>query len=178
MGNTFITIHDKLFKPYISSVEISRIVSTIAQNINSLKLENCVFVSVLNGSFMFTADLCKEITCKPELHFIKVSSYVGVQSSGSVNEVIGLQKDLEGKNVFIIEDIIDTGKTIEVLYNKFIEAKASNVFVVTLLFKPNSFKAKIPIHFIGKEIENDFVVGYGMDYCDLGRELPEIYKID
>lgn len=177
MNKKQIAIFDKTFELFISSAEINDIVIELAQKINALKYSNVVFVSVLNGSFMFTSDLCKRIECNPEIQFIKVASYSGVHSQGKVQELIGLKKDLQGKHVFIIEDIIDSGNTIETLYETLKAHYPSSISVVTLLFKPSAYEALVPIEFVGKNIQNDFVVGYGMDYNELGRELPEIYKI-
>lgn len=179
MENTSKHIYDKEFVLYLKSKEIQDRISCISSQINLKSGDNndIVFVSILNGSFMFTSDLCKEVNFDPYVSFLKVTSYDGLHSTGKINNVIGLDCDVAGKTVFIIEDIIDSGNTIEFLYNHFKELRAKDIFVVCLLLKPEAYKKSIPIDFIGFEIPNDFVVGYGMDYNGLGRNLKEIYVL-
>lgn len=177
MNNNIITIHDKQFKPLLSEQEINEKICAIADQINALHLEHPLCLSVLNGAYMFTAELCKHLHNFPVISFIKVASYEGTHSSGNVTELLGLNEDLHGKTIIIIEDIIDTGTTIESIYSKCIEQGAKTVYIATLVYKPQAYKGNAPIHFIGFSIPNDFVVGYGMDYNGIGRNLKEIYVL-
>ena len=136
-----------------------------------------VFIGVLNGSFIFLADLIKEIHISSEVSFVKVSSYEGDKSSGKIKEEIGLQIPLKDRDVIIVEDIVDSGKTLEYLLKMINQENPASVNVCTLLLKPNSLKVKIDqINYIGFEISDEFVVGYGLDYNGLGRNLRDIYK--
>lgn len=173
-----ITIKDKQFKPYISEAKIAEAVKHMAFSINKeLRNEFPVFLAVLNGSFMFAADLLREITIPCELSFIKMASYEGTHSSGRVNELIGLATDLKGRTVVIVEDIVDSGITIERLVKILKEKEVKELKVATILFKPDSYKKPYSIDYIGFRIPNDFVIGYGLDYDGLGRNLKEIHVL-
>ena len=176
--NKKVTLHDKNFVLFKTQDQINNTIKKIATSINSMNPINSVFIPVLNGSFMFTSDLCKELKILPEIQFIKVKSYEDFESSGKVTELIGLKDSLEGKTVFIIEDIVDTGITISNLYNKIKLMNPKEIYVVTLLFKPDKYNGGLDINILyGFSIANDFVVGYGMDYNELGRNLKEIYVL-
>jgi hypoxanthine phosphoribosyltransferase len=136
-----------------------------------------IFLAVLNGAFMFASDLFKQLQCKPELTFVKVSSYVGTQSSGRVDELIGLQTALKDRHVIIIEDILDTGVTMDKIFTLLQTEQPASMAVCALLLKPTSYKGKHQPHYIGFEIEDRFVVGYGLDYKEHGRELPAVYQL-
>jgi hypoxanthine phosphoribosyltransferase len=136
-----------------------------------------LFLVVLNGSFIFAADLMREITIPCELAFIKLSSYDGLTSTGKVKELIGLNQSIASRNVIIVEDIVDTGTTLEEIWNNAINLNPSNIEVATALYKPDAYKKKMPIKYIGMEIPNDFVIGYGLDYKEIGRNLKSIYKL-
>jgi len=174
-----VQLNDKNFKPYLSKDKISLVVSTVAREINLVYAgKRPILIGVLNGAFMFCADLCRKLDCSPELHFVKLSSYEGLHSTGKVKELIGLNIDLTNRHVIVIEDIVDTGKTIEILKGMLTEKNVASIAVATFLFKPAAFKgAELP-DFIGMEIPNDFVVGYGLDYDGLGRELAELYVLN
>jgi hypoxanthine phosphoribosyltransferase len=173
-----ITIKDKQFKPYISQEKIAGAVKNVAASINNeLKNESPFFLAVLNGSFMFAADLLKEVTIPCEICFIKMASYNGISSSGNVTELIGLTENIEGRTVVIVEDIVDSGVTLEKLVNMLREKKVKQIKVATILFKPEAYKKKHPVDYVGFEIPNDFVVGYGLDYDGLGRNLKEIHVL-
>lgn len=175
---SIVTLKDKQFKPYIRSEQIEAAVKKVAQQINSdLKNEMPLFVAVLNGSFMFAADLMKEINFPCEISFVKMASYHGTESTGKVNELIGLNQNIEGRTVVIIEDIVDTGNTIEKLTSILKEKKVKNFKIATALLKPSVYKKSIKIDYVGLEIPNDFVVGYGLDYDGLGRNLKDILVI-
>lgn len=173
-----IRIKDKEFKPYISTSNISLAVAAVAEQINQeLKNEDVVFLAVLNGSFMFASDLMKQIQLPCTISFIKLASYHGTSSSGTVNELVGLTEDLTDKTVVIIEDIVDTGNTLEKLTLILNQKKVKQIKVATLLFKPDAYKKNYPVHYAGMKIKNEFVVGYGLDYDGFGRNLKEIYVI-
>jgi hypoxanthine phosphoribosyltransferase len=176
---TRITLHDKIFEKYISSQEIANAVKNVAECINNdMKDENLpVFLSILNGSFMFTSDLMKYIRFDCLLSFIKVSSYDGLSSKGTIRELIGLNLDLTGKTVIIMEDIVDTGVTVKYLVDKLSEYHPKQLKVATMLFKPESCSAAVKPDYTGIHVPNEFIVGYGLDYNGLGRNYPEIYKI-
>jgi hypoxanthine phosphoribosyltransferase len=173
-----ITIKDKQFKPFIPCAKIAAAVTKLAGKINSdLNDDLPVFLVVLNGSFMFASDLLKEVNIPCEISFIKVASYHGTSSSGSVSELIGLTEDLAGRTVVIVEDIVDTGTTLEKVIDILEKKKVKQIKVACALFKPEAYKKKFKIDYPGIEIGNDFVVGYGLDYDGCGRNLKEIYVL-
>lgn len=160
--------------------KIEESVQKVADQLNSdLKdVDTPIFLSVLNGSFMFTASLMQKIKFQCDIVFIKLASYEGTESTGSVKQIMGLTKSVEGKSVVIVEDIVDTGGTIEELRKILINAGAADVKVCTLMFKPGSYSKDIPIDYIANSIPNDFIVGYGLDYDQLGRQYKDIYVIE
>lgn len=173
-----ITIKDKQFKPYISQERISEAVKKIAKRINAeLIHELPLFLIVLNGAFMFASDLLKEITIPCEISFIKVASYIGTSSSGEVTELIGLTEELNQRTVVIVEDIVDTGVTIERLMSLLTRKNVKAIKVATALFKPDAYKLDRVIDYVGLSIGNDFVVGYGLDYDGFGRNLKEVHVL-
>lgn len=172
-----IQLHDKFFEPYISATEIQTTISEMADKMNALKSENPHFIVVLNGSFLFAADLLKQLNFDAEVSFIKLQSYEGTRTTGNVSEVMGLQADISNRTVVVLEDIVDTGITLEKIYALLEAKKPKEIQIATLLFKPSAFQKELAIHYIGKEIPNEFVVGYGLDYEELGRTLPQIYKL-
>lgn len=175
---SIVTLKDKQFKPYIKSEQIEAAVKKVAQQINAdLKNELPLFIAVLNGSFMFAADLMKQIEIPCEISFVKMASYHGTESTGKVNELIGLNQNIEGRTVVVIEDIVDTGNTIEKLTSMLKDKKVKSFKIATALFKPSVYKKDIKIDYVGIEIPNDFVVGYGLDYDGLGRNLKDILVI-
>ncbi len=173
-----IQILDKKFEPYISYNEIELAIDKMAKKINDeLKDDLPVFLMILNGSFMFGADLMKRIDFPCEVSFVKVASYAGTKSTEEVKELIGLNEDLKGRNVVIVEDIIDSGLTIDGILKDLKNKGVKSVKISTLLLKPKAFKGSYDIDYVGMEIPNDFIVGYGLDYNQLGRNLKDIYKI-
>ena len=171
-------IKEKTFEPYISADEIASVIQTLANSINAdYKEKEVVFIGVLNGAFMFAADLFKNIQLSCEISFIKVASYQGLSSSGEVHELIGLVADVKNKHVVILEDIVDTGLTLNKLHAILKHEKPASIAVATLLFKPDAFQGTIPPKYIGKSIPNKFVVGYGLDYDGFGRNSKEIFKL-
>ena len=171
-------INNKTFQQYISKEEIDNIVTEIANKINNSNTEKPLFISVLNGSFLFAADIMRRITIpNAEISFIKLSSYDGMKSNGEISELIGIKNNISGRNIILLEDIVDTGNTLEKIIELLTQEQVSSIKVATLLFKPNAYKKDLNIDYIGKSIENDFVVGYGLDYDEIGRNLPHIYKL-
>ena len=173
-----VQLKDKEFKPYIKSDKIAEAVSVVAEKINQeLKDEFPLFLVVLNGSFMFAADLLREVNIKAEISFIKVASYHGTSSSGSVTELIGLSEEIKDRTVVIVEDIVDTGVTLEKLHLVLTKKGVKNIKIASFLMKPESYKKDIAVDYVGMSIPNDFVVGYGLDYDGLGRNLKDIYVL-
>lgn len=173
-----ITIHHKVFEPYITAEQIQARVEVLAKEIDT-KYQDArpILVSVLNGSFMFAADLFRKLSIEAEITFVKVSSYSGTESSGNVKELIGLDYRLEGRCIVIIEDIVDTGNTIHALLAQLKNRQPKSIEVCTLLNKPSRRVIEVPVHYTGFEIPDRFVVGYGLDLDGLGRNLPHIYQL-
>ncbi len=170
-----IQIKDKEFVPFIGKEVIEERIKFLAQQINtSYQDKTPIFIPILNGSFMFAADLLKKINISCELCFIRVSSYENIQSSGSVKQLLGLDKDISDRDVVIVEDIIDTGLTMREIINELNKLKPKSIKIAALLSKPTAHKTPIAIDFIGFEIEDKFVVGYGLDYDGMGRNIEEI----
>ncbi|HRW95844.1 MAG TPA: hypoxanthine phosphoribosyltransferase, partial [Bacteroidales bacterium] len=166
-----ITLQDKTFRTYIPYAEIDKAISRIAGQLNRdlSNEEKPVFLSILNGSFMFTADLMKKITLNCEVTFVKLSSYSGTESTGTVRQVLGLCSDIKDRTVIVLEDIVDSGTTISNLLGDLKTRNPKQIKICTLLLKPDAYKADIPIDYACIKIPNDFVVGYGLDYNNLGR---------
>lgn len=176
--NNEIVLHDLTFVPYISSKKLDEHVKNVAQKINeAYKNQAVVLVPILNGSFLFAADLVRYLTVPCEVEFVKVQSYEGTESTGTVRELIGLKEEHIRKKIILVEDIVDTGNTLTQLKTQLINAGAEHVVCASLLFKPNAYKYSTPPEFIGIEIPNHFVVGYGLDYDGLGRNLPDLYVL-
>ena len=173
-----IILHDLSFKPFISEQQIQQAVQKMADEIaRDLKDEMPVFVGILNGSFMFVSDFVKKYKKPCEVTFIKLASYEGVKSSEDIQRLIGLTQDLTGRTVVILEDIIDSGNTLEEVHRIFKNEKVKKLLIATLFFKPEAYDKDFKLHYIGIEIPNKFIVGYGLDYNGLGRALPEVYQL-
>lgn len=171
-------LKDKTFEKYILNDDLQRKVSELSKQINTeLEGKKPVFVVVLNGAFIFASDLLKGVTIDCEIAFVKLSSYQGTQSSGVVQQIIGLDLDLRGRTIVVIEDIVDTGLTLDRFLLTLREMEPAEVKIATCLVKPDAFKSKFPIDYMCFSIPNDFVVGYGLDYDGLGRNSRDIYKI-
>lgn len=173
-----IKVHDKEFELYIPQDQIERAIRTVADDI-SLEMagKNPLFLIVLNGAFMFAAELFKNLNIECEISFVKLSSYSGTSTTSVVRELIGLDHAVANRDIVLVEDIIDTGLTMRHTIDKLKHLEAKSVRVATMLFKPNAFKENFPIDFVGLEIPNDFIVGYGLDYDEHARNYPDIYKI-
>ena len=173
-----IQLHDKQFVPFISAKEIEfAIAKMVAQVEDDFADETPVFVGVLNGAFMVVSDFMKLYKKPCEVSFIKMASYEGISSTNEVKQLIGLNQDLTGRTVVIIEDIVDTGNTLVELKELFKQQNVKHFKIATLFFKPEAYTKDIKIDYIGIRIPNKFIVGYGLDYNGLGRNLPEVYKL-
>jgi len=173
-----IQLHDKHFVPFISSEEIEFAIANIAKQMDDDFFDDVpVFVGVLNGSFMVLSDLMKHYRGMCEVTFVKMASYEGTQSSNEVKQLIGLNQNLEGKTVVIVEDIVDTGNTIEELKAIFKQQKVKHLKIATLFLKPDVYKKDIKLDYVGIRIPNKFIVGFGLDYDGLGRNLKDIYQL-
>ncbi len=173
-----ITLLDKKFELYLPSDKIQDAIKKVARNMNiDLCNEEVVFLAVLNGSFLFAADLYRRIEFNSIISFIKLASYQGTQSVGTVKSLIGLNEDIKGKTIVILEDIIDTGHTIKKIMEILKPMEPKSIKIATLLFKPGAYKGTDAIDYAGIDIPNDFIVGYGLDYEGYGRNLEDIYQI-
>lgn len=173
-----VTIKDKTFETSIPEAEILKRVKAVAARINQdLADKNPIFIAVLNGSFVFAADLMREISFPAEITFIRVASYQGTSSTGKVKEVMGLKEDITGRHVVIVEDIVDTGTTMQQMIGQLEAKNPASIHVCTLLLKPGKLKVPLNIEYAAMEIPNDFIVGYGLDYDQLGRGLRDIYTL-
>lgn len=173
-----IRIHDKNFRPYISEEDIRKKVAELAVVLNrEYKDRNPVFIAILNGSFIFAADLFKALTIEAEISFIKLASYKGTKSSGQVISSIGLDTELFGRHVVIIEDIVDTGKTLNEFMPQLQHQQPLSLKIVALLHKPEATLYPMKVDYTGFEIPDKFVVGYGLDYNGLGRNNAAIYQL-
>lgn len=173
-----IRIKDKQFKTFITEEQILKEVARVGEEINrDLADANPLFVSVLNGSFMFTADLMKHVSVPCEISFVKLASYAGTSSTGKVKELVGLNDDITGRTIVVVEDIIDTGLTMERLIETLKARNPKEIRIATLLVKPDKLKVDLDINYIAMSIPNDFIVGYGLDYDGLGRNYRDIYTV-
>lgn len=173
-----VTVHDKTFKPYISREEIdARIAALGAQISADYEGKRPLIIAILNGSFIFAADLFRALTIESEISFIKLASYKGTSSTGHVVTAIGMEEKLSGRHVIILEDIIDTGKTLHSFLPEMLQRGPESLKIATFLSKPEALTHEVKADYIGFEIPNNFVVGYGLDYDGLGRNLPELYTL-
>lgn len=173
-----IQLHDKEFVPFISAEEIDfALKQMVAQIEDDFAVEIPIFVGVLNGSFMVVSDFVKKYSKPCEVSFVKMASYEGMNSTNDVKQLIGLNQDLTGRSVVVIEDIIDTGHTIVELKALFKKQNPKHLKIATLFLKPDAYKKDVKIDYVGIQIPNKFIVGFGLDYDGLGRNLPEIYQL-
>jgi len=176
-----IKVSDKFFKPYLSYEEVCKSIDVLAERMNGdfSKSEDIpVFLCVMNGSIMFAAELLKRLNFPLEVMSMKVSSYAGTQSTGQVKVVTGISGDISGRKVVVVEDIVDTGHTIVMLSQMLREKGALDVKICTMLLKPEIYKEDVKLDYVAREIPNDFIVGFGLDYNELGRNYKDIYVID
>ena len=173
-----VTVNDKQFELFIEEQQLMDEIKRVATEINrDYKGKQPLFIAVLNGSFMFASDLMKQITLPASISFVKLSSYQGSDTTGTVKEVIGLAEDIEGRDVIVVEDIVDTGYTMQDILSQLKSKRPASVAVCTLLFKPEKLRVDIKLNYVAMNIPNGFIVGYGLDYDGYGRNLRNIYKI-
>lgn len=174
-----ITIKDKTFVPFISAEAIQARIQELAKQINQEYADkHPLIVVVLNGAFLFAADLAKNLTIPCEITFIRVSSYSATASSGQVKQILGLNESIEGRDLIVVEDIVDTGLTLAQVCEQLQEKGPKSLTIATLLFKPAALQKSLDLHYVGFEIENRFVLGYGLDYDGLGRNTPNILVLE
>ena len=175
---SIVKIKDKTFRTFIPEDQIAQSVKAVAERINKdLADKNPLFLAVLNGSFIFAADLMRNITIPCEISFVKLASYQGTTSTGVIKEVIGLNEELAGRTVVILEDIVDTGFTIKRMIETLGTRGPESVHICTLLLKPGKLQVPLNVEYAAMEIPNDFIVGYGLDYDQQGRNLRDIYTL-
>ena len=173
-----VTVKDKKFGISIPEAEILKEIDRLAARLNhDLEGKNPLFLCVLNGSFMFAADLFRRITIPAEISFVKLASYEGTASTGVIKEVIGLSENIAGRTVVVVEDIVDTGCTMQKLLENLGTRSPEAIHVCTLLLKPEKLKVPLNVEYVALEIPNDFIVGYGLDYDGYGRNLRDIYTV-
>jgi len=173
-----IKVHDKEFKTFFSAEEIHIQVNRIATQINNeYNGKRPLFIAILNGSFMFATDLFKALTIEAEICFIKLASYKGIKSTGQVVTTIGLDQTIKDRDIIVIEDIVDTGKTLHEFLPQLLNLAPASLKIATLLHKPDALKHPLQLDYIGFEVPNKFLLGYGLDYDGLGRNLNEIYQL-
>lgn len=173
-----VQVLDKKFRELITEEEIIRRVGELANKINNdYKGREVVFVGILNGAFLFAAELFKKINLKARISFVKLASYEGTSSSGSIRELIGWNEEIRNKEIIIVEDIVDTGNTLERIIDELVIRKIAGVKVATLLLKPDSYGKNFPVDYVGFKIPSDFVIGFGLDYNGYARNLPSIYTL-
>ncbi|MGJ8549699.1 adenylate kinase [Winogradskyella wichelsiae] len=173
-----VKLHDLYFKPFVSEQKLDAIVEKMANDVAAdLGDEVPVFIGILNGSFMVVSDFVKKYPKPCEVTFIKLASYEGVKSTEDIQRLIGLTQDLTGRTVVILEDIIDTGNTLEEVHRIFKNENVKQLLIATLFYKPEAYNKDFKLHYVGMEIPNKFIVGYGLDYDGLGRDLPAVYQL-
>lgn len=170
-------LHDLTFEPFLSAQEIENAIENVAKKINEdLAAQQPVFLGVLNGAYLFTAELTKRFQGDCEVEFTKLKSYEGTKTTGKIQNLIGVE-NLKGKTVIIVEDIVDTGNTISEIVKILEKEAVADYKIATLFFKPEAYQKTHEIDYVGLEIPNKFIVGFGLDYNGLGRNLPEIYQL-
>ena len=173
-----VKIHDKEFRVSIREAEIQKRIAALGEEISrDWTGRRPLFVAVLNGSFLFAADLLKHVTCECEITFVRVSSYAGTKSTGQVRNLIGLNEPVEGRVIILVEDIVDSGDTVVFLLNELKKERPAEIKIASLLLKPKALKHDLKVDYTGFEVPNDFLVGYGLDYDGLGRNLNDIYTL-
>ena len=173
-----IRILDKTFRELITEKAIHYRIDELAMQINNdLAGKDVVFLGILNGAFLFAADLFRCINLQARISFVKLASYEGTSSSGSIKELIGWNEEIKNKTIVIIEDIVDTGNTLERIVDELVIRKAAEIKIAAMLYKPAAYTKNIPLDYVGFKIPNDFVVGYGLDYDGYGRNLPSVYSL-
>ena len=175
---SIVKIKDKTFRPSITEAEIKSRVMALAQQISQdMEGKTPLFLGVLNGAFIFAADLIREMTIPCEISFVKLASYQGTTSTGKIKEVLGINEDLSGRTVVIVEDIVESGQTMKRMIESLGTRNPASVHICTLFFKPDKLQEELNLDYVAFRIPDDFIVGYGLDYDGLGRDLKDIYTI-
>lgn len=178
MNKNQIKVHDKVFEEFIPFEQLDASIKIIAEKLNEeVSDKNPLFLSVLNGAFMFSSELFKKLNFPCEISFVKLASYSGTTSTETVRQLIGFDEDIKGRTIVVVEDIIDSGLTMQRILEQLDTMGAGEVRIATLIYKPNAFKGNYKIDYTGLEIPNDFIVGFGLDYDKHGRNFKDIYKI-
>ena len=179
MENDKIILHDKRFKVMITAAEIDQAVQRVADKLNEHYAGRTpIFLGVLSGAFLFLSDLVRKTTFDSQLAFVKISSYEGTQSTGVVKQQFGVDFDIEGRDIIVVEDIVETGHSMNYLLDHLSKKNPRSIAICTLFFKPEKFLYEYPIDYVAMPIGNEFIVGYGLDFDQLGRNLKQIYVID
>ena len=174
-----ITLGDKTFRVIITAEEIDKAVSRVADQLNvRYEGRTPIFLGVLSGSFLFLADLVRKVDFNSQMAFVKISSYSGTETTGEVKQKLGIDFDIEGRDIIIVEDIVETGHSMTYLLDYLKAKKPASITICTLFFKPEKFLYEYKIDYTALSIGNEFIVGYGLDYNQLGRNLKDIYVID
>ncbi|MBD2699642.1 hypoxanthine phosphoribosyltransferase [Spirosoma sp. BT702] len=174
-----ITVNNKTFVPFIEAEAIQTRIQELAEQINQEYADKKpLLVVVLNGAFLFAADLMKHLTIPCEITFLRVSSYQGTESTGQLKQILGLSQSVEGRDLIVVEDIVDTGRTLFDLCDQLQQQGPASLTIATLLFKPEALQKPLDLHYVGFSIENRFVLGYGLDYDGLGRNTPNILVLE
>ena len=173
-----VTLLDKTFVKFIPSDEIDEAITRVAKEIMlEYRYDDPIMLITLNGAIVFAVDLLKQLDFPCRISCVKISSYSGTECTGTINSLIGLNEDVRGKRILILEDIVDTGATYVHLHQMLMDAGAKDVRMATMTMKPDAYKADLPVHYVGLNIPNKFVIGRGLDYDGYGRNLPDIYQV-
>ena len=178
MNSNIVQVQDKYFEPFIDEGAIQKEVSRIAMEMNrDLSNKDPIFLGILNGAFMFASDLYKQLNFPCQISFLKLASYSGTKSTGSVKQLIGINQELKDRVVVVLEDIVDTGVTLETILRQLSGFEPAEIRVATLLHKPEATVKEVKLDYVGMEIPNNFILGYGLDYDGYGRNIKEIYQL-
>ncbi len=178
MESEIVQVHDKFFEPFIDEEAIQKEVSRVAHEMNrDLASKDPIFLGILNGAFMFASDLYKQLDFPCQISFLKLASYSGTQSTGSVKQLIGINRDLKDRVVVVLEDIVDTGVTLDTIIRQLSGFEPAEIRVATFLHKPEATVKEVKLDYVGMEIPNNFILGYGLDYDGYGRNFREIYRL-
>jgi hypoxanthine phosphoribosyltransferase len=178
MDSHIVQVHDKHFKPFIGEAAIQKEVSRLAREMNrDLATSDPIFLGILNGAFMFASDLYKQLDFPCQITFLKLASYSGTQSTGSVKQLIGINRELRDRVVVVLEDIVDTGVTLDTIIRQLSGFEPAEIRVATFLHKPEATVKEVKLDYVGMEIPNNFILGYGLDYDGYGRNFREIYQL-
>ena len=178
MESKIVQVHDRYFEPFIAEEAIQKEVTRLAREMNrDLATKDPIFLGILNGAFMFASDLYKQLDFPCQITFLKLASYSGTQSTGSVKQLIGINRDLKDRVVVVLEDIVDTGVTLDTIIRQLSGFEPAEIRVATFLHKPGATVKEVKLDYVGMEIPNNFILGYGLDYDGYGRNFREIFQL-